>query len=193
MHRRTFIASAAAGIAAAPFLSSEASAATRGGPALLTISGAFPGGNRPAVGTLDQLMNKHGVQFERAHAFDYAALAALPTHTIEPVLEYDEKPHVLRGPLLTTVLKAAGVRQHDGLLVLRALDGYGAQLTLEEARAMRFIVATHLDSAPLPLGGLGPLWGVHDPAQVPGLRDKPLVEQFARSPWGLYHIEVMLA
>lgn len=193
MHRRTFIASAAAGIAAAPFLSSEASAAARSGPALLTISGAFPGGNRQAVGTLDQLMNKHGVQFERAHAFDYTALAALPTHTIEPVLEYDEKPHVLRGPLLTTVLKAAGVRLHDGLLVLRALDGYGAQLTMEEARAMRFIIATHLDSAPLPLGGLGPLWGVHDPARVPGLRDKPLAEQFARCPWGLYHIEVMLA
>lgn len=194
MQRRSFILSAAAGVAAAPFISTTATAAsTRGGPTLLTISGAFPGGNRAGVGKLDQLMNKHGVQFERAHAFDHTALMALPAFTIEPVLEYDEKPHVLSGPLLSTVLKAAGVRVHDALLVLRALDGYGAQVTLEEAREMRMIIATHLDGAPLPLGGVGPLWAVYDPARLPGMLDRPLAERFARCPWGLYHIEVMLA
>ena len=193
MKRRTFIATAAAGIAAAPFITPAASASTGSGPALLTISGAFPGGNRGATGKLDQLMQKHGVEFERAHAFDFAALAALPIHTIEPVVEYDGGAHRISGPLLTTVLKAAGVNMHDGLLVLRALDGYGAQITLEEAREQRFIVATHMDGVALSLGGVGPLWAVYDPARVPGMLDKPLAERFARCPWGLYHIEVMLA
>ncbi|MDX5362987.1 MAG: molybdopterin-dependent oxidoreductase [Pseudazoarcus pumilus] len=193
MKRRTFIASAAAGIAAAPFITPEASASPRSGPALLTVSGAFPGGNRGPAGKLDQLMQKHGVEFERAHAFDFAALSALPTHTIEPVVEYDGQPHRITGPLLTTVLTAAGVRVHDGLLVLRAVDGYGAQLSIEQAREQRFIVATHMDGAALPLGGVGPLWAVYDPARVPGMLDKPLAERFANCPWGLYHIEVMLA
>jgi hypothetical protein len=193
MQRRTFLASAAAGIAAAPFITPEASAAPRSGPALLTVSGAFHGGNRGEVTALDQLMSKHGVQFERAHAFDFAALSVLPTLTIEPVIEYDGRSHSITGPLLTTVLKAAGVGTHDGELVLRAIDGYGAQLTMDEAREMRFIIATHIDGAPLPLGGLGPLWAVYDPDRVPGMMDKPLGERFARCPWGLYHIDVVLA
>jgi len=193
MQRRSFLLSAAAGAVAAPFAgAAQASAVSVRGPALLTVSGAFPGGNRPGVGPLDQLMHKHGVQFEHAHAFDYAALLALPAQGIEPVLEYDGQPHALSGPLLTTVLKAAGVGLHDALLVLRALDGYTVQLTLEEARQTRMIVATHLDGAPLPLGGVGPLWALYDPARVPGLLDRPLGARFARCPWGVYHIEVLL-
>lgn len=193
MKRRTFIATAAAGIAAAPFITPTASASPRSGPTLLTISGAFPGGNRGPTDKLDQLMQKHGVEFERAHAFDFAALAALPTHSIEPVIEYDGAAHRISGPLLTTVLTAAGVSVRNGLVVLRALDGYGAQLTLEDAREQRFIIATHMDGAALPLGGVGPLWAVYDPARVPGMMEKSLAERFTRCPWGLYHIEVMLA
>jgi hypothetical protein len=193
MKRRTFIATAAAGIAAAPFLTPTVSASPRSGPGLLTISGAVPGGNRGGVGKLDQLMQKHGVQFERAHVFDATALAALPAQTIEPIVEYDGQPHRISGPLLTTVLTAAGVRIHNGLLVLRAMDGYGAQLTIDEAREQRFIVATHLDGVPLALGGVGPLWAVYDPARVPGMMDLPLAERFTRCPWGLYHIDVLLA
>lgn len=193
MQRRTFIATAAAGLAVASFVTPAATASTRAGQVLLTVSGAFSGGNRGPRTQLDQLMVKHGIEFSQAHTFDFASLAVLPAVTIEPIVEYDGKPHRITGPLLTTVLKAAGVGVHDAELVLRAIDGYGAQITLEEARQQRFIIATHLDGVPLAMGGVGPLWAVYDPAGVPGMMDKTLAERFAQCPWGLYHIDVALA
>ena len=190
MQRRAFIATAATAVAVAPFITPAGAAAPRPAPVLLTVSGAIANGNRGPRGALDQLMHKHGIEFERAQTFDYAALATLPTVSIEPQVEYDGQPHRLTGPLLTTVLKAAGVALHDAELTLRALDGYGARLNLDEARERRFIVATHLDGAPLALGGVGPLWAVYDPARVAGMMERRLAERFADCPWGLYHIEV---
>ncbi|WP_348639061.1 hypothetical protein [Diaphorobacter sp. LR2014-1] len=40
---------------------------------------------------------------------DAAAPQRMAAVTIQPTLEHDEKRHTLRGPLLTTVLAAAGV------------------------------------------------------------------------------------
>jgi hypothetical protein len=109
------------------------------------------------------MMHKQKVSFERARAFDFAALTALPARTIRPTLEYDGKAHALRGPLLEDVLKAAGAPE-DGAtrLLLRAVDGYAAALTVAQARAQHVIVATHLDGQPMALGGLGPLWAIYD-------------------------------
>ena len=79
------------------------------------------------------MMHKQKISFERARAFDYAALTNLPAHTIRPTLEYDGKAHALRGPLLEEVLKAAGTPQDDAVrLLLRAVDGYAAALTLAQ-------------------------------------------------------------
>ncbi len=39
----------------------------------------------------------------------FAALATLPAVKIRPTLEYDGRPHTLKGPLLTDVARAAGV------------------------------------------------------------------------------------
>jgi hypothetical protein len=190
MQRRAFIASAATAVAVAPFVTPADASAPRPGPVLLTVSGAIAGANRGPRNALDQLMSKHGVDFERAATFDQAALATLPVAHIEPELEYDARTHRLAGPLLTTVLKAAGVALHDAALTLRAIDGYRTELTLDEARERRYIVATQLDGAPLALGGLGPTWAVFDPARAPDLAGRPLAERFAKCPWGLYHIEV---
>ena len=57
-------------------------------------------------------------------------------------------------------------------------------------RDRRYIVATHLDGAPLSLGGLGPLWGVYEPDAFPEMKAKTLPERFANCPWGLFHIDV---
>ena len=91
-------------------------------------------------------------------------LARLPAVNIQPTLEYDAKTHRLSGPLLSTVLEAAGVatdlaNSAQGMLGLRALDGYTVALSLADARAYRMIVATTLDGAPLSIGGLGPAVG----------------------------------
>jgi hypothetical protein len=193
MNKREFLTAAVAG--ALPLASARAAASAGGGPGLLTVSGALERPNRgPFDPALDQLTAKHGVAFSRAFEFDAAALQRLPAVTIRPTLEYDARIHALSGPLLATVLEAAGAASDDELLLgLRALDGYKVELSLADARRYRMIVATHVDGQPLPLGGLGPQWAVYEADTLAPFRDRPLAERFALCPWGLYHIEVKRA
>ncbi len=195
MDKRQFLGAALA--AAAP-LSLAAPAPLRAsgrGPTLLTVSGAVTRSNRgPVDPTRDLMMHKQKVAFSKARTFDFAALLALPSITINPTLEYDAKAHALRGPLLTDVLAAAGALPSDkAQLLLRAVDGYVATLTMAQARTQRFIVATHMDGEPMALGGLGPLWAIPDADQVPELAARPLAQRFGGCPWSLYHIEVTQA
>ena len=197
MHKRRFLKAGAIGalaaIGAAPELSAAQNAPkTTQGPTLLTVTGLIGAGNRgPFDPALDQMMAKQKLAFTKGHAFDFAALTALPAITIEPTLEYDARPHALKGPLLLDVVKATGATVGDGTaLFLRAVDGYAAQVSVAEARQRRFIVATHLDGRPLALGGLGPLWALYDADRVPEMAAKPLPERFAACPWATYHIEV---
>jgi hypothetical protein len=195
MNKRQFLGAAAA--AGALPLGGQAAAASPpappDGPALLTVTGSIAQANRgPFDPALDQMMHKHGVSFRKAWAFDDAALRALPALTIRPTLEYDGKPHTLRGPLLVDVLARAGAMLGDKtVLVLRAVDGYNVELPLAQARARRFIAATHVDGKPMPLGGLGPLWAVYDADRVPEMAKLPLGQRFAACPWALYHVEVI--
>lgn len=192
MNKREFL-SAAAGVAVLPASSFAAnSPAAARGPALLTVTGAVNHGNRgPFDPAFDQMMKKQGVHFEHAYAFDFAALAALPAVSIRPTLEYDGKRHTLAGPLVTEVLRAAGAAPRDeARLVLRAVDGYAVVVPVPDIRKYRFIVATHLDSNPLPLGGLGPLWAVYEADRFADMAARPVSDRFALCPWGLYNIEV---
>jgi hypothetical protein len=188
MKKRHFLGAAAAG-AALPYAARAQQAKGLHGPALLTITGAVGKTNRgPMDGVLDQMMAKQKLTFDKAHAFDFAALAALPAVTIKPTLEYDKKPHELKGPLLTDVLHAAGATGTK--LAMRAVDGYAPSISMADAQKYRFIVATHLDGQPMPLGGFGPLWAVYDADKFPDMAAKPLDLRFAMCPWGLYHIDV---
>lgn len=195
MDKRSFLATAAAGGMTA--LASNASAApqARGGasPVLLTVTGAIGRTNRgPFDPVLDQMMAKQKVTFDKARTFEFAELAAMPRKTIKPTLEYDNKRHELAGPLLEHVLKAAGATPSATTrLQMRAVDGYSPSISLADARRLGFIVATHLDGKPLPLGGLGPLWAVYEPDRFPEMAAKPVSDRFALCPWGLYHIEVL--
>src|SRR5262245_28747820 len=125
MKKRQFLAAAAAGVAVplAAHAQKQNDKRPSGGPALLTVTGAISKTNRgPFNAVLDQMMGKQKLAFDKAHAFDFAQLAAMPAVTIKPTLEYDQKPHELRGPLLSTVLQAAGAT--GGKLAMRAIDGY---------------------------------------------------------------------
>jgi hypothetical protein len=195
MNKRQFLGAAAAA-GALPLAGQAAGAALPApadGPTLLTVTGAIAHANRgPFDPALDQMMHKHGVSFRKAYVFDDAALRALPALTIRPTLEYDGKAHALRGPLLVDVLARAGATLGDkSVLVLRAVDGYNVELPLAQARARRFIVATHVDGKPMPLGGLGPLWAVYDADRVPEMAAQPLAQRFEACPWALYHVEVI--
>lgn len=189
MNKRQFLGSAALVATALP---ASGAATMARGPTLLTITGAIKHSNRGALDpALDQMMHKQKISFSKALALDFAAITALPAGTIRPTLEYDSKPHELRGPLLLDVLALAGVGPGaPARLLLRAVDGYAAALPVAQARELRFIVATHLDRQPIPLGGLGPLWAVYDADRVPEMAARTLAERFASCPWALYHIEV---
>lgn len=191
MKKREFLAAAGFAVLPGATHAAKTTHASRG-PALLTLTGAIGRGNRgPLDPALDQMMKKQGVTFERAHAFDFAALTALPSVSIKPTLEYDRKPHTLSGPLMTDVLQAAGAASDDNArLVLRAIDGYAVVVPLADIRKYRFIVATHLDGHPMPLGGLGPLWAVYDADRFADMMAKVIGDRFAFCPWGLYHVEV---
>ena len=193
MQKRHFLNAAVAGAAAIPTLVKAQNAPkTSSGPTLLTVSGLIGAGNRgPLDPALDQMMAKQKLTFSTAHAFDFAAIAALPAITINPTLEYDNKPHTLKGPLLMDVLKLSGVKANDKTtLFLRAVDGYAASIPVNEAIKRRFILATHLDGRPMALGGLGPLWAVYDADRFADMAAKPVTERFASCPWATYHIEV---
>ena len=192
MKKRQFLSTAALAAAALPATGAAHTLKVARGPALLTITGAIARPNRgPFDPVVDQMMGKQKLAFSKAFAFDFASLAALPAQTIKPTLEYDNKPHVLRGPLLADVLGAASAQLGpDTKLVLRAVDGYAVTLPLAQARRDRFIVATHLDGAAMALGGLGPLWAAYDADRVPEMAARPVAERFGACPWALYHIEV---
>lgn len=191
MNKRQFMGAALA--AGVPVALAAPAAASPSGPVLLTMTGVLGASNRGAFDPgRDILFGKHKVSFSKAMALDFAALAALPARTIRPTLEYDAKVHVLRGPLLADVLALAGVRLQDSTrLALRALDGYAASVDGAQVRAQQMIIATHMDSQPLAMGGLGPLWAVYDADRIPAMAAKPLPERFGACPWGLYHIDIL--
>jgi len=191
MNKRHFLGTATlAGLW--PAVDALAADPARKGPGLLTISGAIGKSNRgPVDPALDQLLVKHGVKFDKAYVFDSEALLRLPSVRIKATLEYDAKLHSLAGPLLTSVLEAAGVpTTSEVTIALRAVDGYVVPLSMANARAYRMIVATEIDGAPLSLGGLGPQWAIYEADTLAAFKDKPLKERFALCPWGLYSIEV---
>jgi hypothetical protein len=196
MNKREFLGVAALA-SAGPVLGQAGASGASGanaarGPALLTVTGAIGRPNRGRFDpALDQMMHKQKISFERGFALDFTTLAKLPAFNIKPTLEYDGKPHVLRGPLLLDVLAFAGARPADSAkLVLRAVDGFAVTLGVEQARRQRYMVATHLDGKPMPLGGLGPLWAVVDADRIAELASRPLAERFGECPWALYHVEV---
>lgn len=194
MNKRTFLNLTALGLTSvsAAMEAGAATPATLHGPALLTVTGLIGPGNRGALDpALDQMMIKQKIKFDRAQAFDFAALTSMPAVTIKPTLEYDNQAHTLKGPLLMDVMKACGVKVNSKTaLFLRAVDGYAAQISATDAARYRFIVATHLDGKPMPLGGLGPLWAVYDADRFAEMAAKPVTARFESCPWATYHIEV---
>jgi hypothetical protein len=189
VNKRDFLAGAAAIGSVLPLPAAAQPARGYRGPVLLTVTGEITRTNRgPMDKVLDQMMAKQKLSFDKAHVFDFAALVALPSVAIRPTLEYDSKHHLLRGPKLSTILEACGAK--GSKLAMRAIDGYSPIISVEEAHRYNFIVATHLDKHPMPLGGFGPLWAIYEADRFPEMTAKPVDQRFANCPWGLFHIDV---
>ncbi len=178
----------AAGMAAQPSFAAPAKSDLQ---TILTLTGAIDRTNRPKMdGVTDQLMHKHGLQFERAWSLTLADLEKLPPQSINPTMEYDARVHRLKGPRLLDVLNVAGIsKARPSSLRLHGIDGYSPEISFDKAH--NFIVATHLDGAVLAVGGFGPLFAIIDADRIAELAQKPLPQRFADCPWGLYCIEVV--
>ena len=110
-------------------------------------------------------------------------------------IEYDDAMHELSGPLLETVLQAAGLDIAKAMrgghwITMQAVDGYRVQMPLAQAMRWGFVVATQMDGQPLFTGGLGPLWAIYDAQAVAELADTPFKSRFAKAAWGLYYIHI---
>lgn len=138
------------------------SVARADGGSLVTVIGEISSTNRgPFEPFRDAFFKFNDRQFDRAYAFDRAALKALPQATINANAEGWPAGVTARGPLVRDVLTAAGVPASASVSFV-ALDGYAVALSQEELRAQDWILATEIDGAPIGIGGRGPAWLMHD-------------------------------
>ena len=176
MKRMKYVATFAVALAA----SLPAAADGSSGPAVLTVAGAIDRTNRPPFDAArDVFFDYHERSFDRAWAFDLAALEAFPIR--RAAIDRGGGPEVFSGPRLTDVLDSVGCR---GALTTLALDGFGSEIPAPEVAARDWILATRADGRPFAIGGRGPLWLLFDP---PG--DRPATEEERGMwPWALFYI-----
>ena len=120
MKKRQFLSTAAlAGLGSVILPEAHAAASkSSAGPALLTVTGAIGKSNRGRFDPVrDQMMYKQKISFEQAHAFDFAALSALPKITIKPTLAHGGAKNwssaFLPAAYQGTALGHAGIRAKD--------------------------------------------------------------------------------
>jgi hypothetical protein len=156
------------------------------GPVVLTIVGDVGRTNRgPFDPFADKLMDVQGARFERAMAFDIAALTMLGAHRIR--VRYPTWPaaHTFEGPLLKDVLDAAGVT--GGAVRPIALDGYAAEIPYADLERWPVVLALKMDGRWLAVGGAGPTWIIYPRDDFPELA----TEDDAKWVWGVSHIQAI--
>lgn len=169
---------------AALFLLATPAAAQEAGGTLLTVSGDIGNTNRTRFDQFhDGFLNYHGKTFERAFEFDRAALAAMPQKSITANAEPWSASVKMQGPRLADVLAAAGATGKP--ITVYALDGYGAEMTVDQIAAQDWVLAMVADGKPLGIGGRGPLWLAYDTGS-----GKATAEQEGAWVWSVFHIEV---
>ncbi|XBQ16905.1 MAG: hypothetical protein ABL308_03280 [Oceanicaulis sp.] len=144
---RIFLTGLALLIAACAVPPDDDEAAT--GPVLVTVLSDTGAGTAPTEG----LFRIYGIEGP-ATGLTAADLAALPSDTIETDFPAGAAPRAFSGPRLSAVLEAVGAAGMGARLT--ASDGYQVELTAAEIAAGEPVLATHVNSAPLVTGGLGP-------------------------------------
>lgn len=139
------------------------------GPVILTISGAVAQPNRDGLAV-----------------FDLSMLEGLKGRRVTMETPWTQGEVEFSGPFLREVLEAAGA---DGSrLIIRALNGYSAELPISDARDIDTILATRLDGKIMTVRTKGPSMLVY-----PFDQDRALYNEkyFARSVWQIGEIEVL--
>ncbi len=155
------------------------------GPALLTVAGAITNSNRPAFDPhVDAFFGAHEQAFDKAFAFDRAALEALPQVALRATAEMWPATVAAKGPRLRDVLAAAGAAP-DATVTLVALDGYAVVLDANARASATWVLAIDANGAPLGIGGRGPTWLLFDTGDAVAGEN---IE--ARWAWSVFLIEV---
>jgi hypothetical protein len=156
-------------------------AAGAGSGAAVTVIGAVAAPNRPPFdGFHDAFFKFSDYSFDRAFAFDRAALAGLAQTTVSARAEGWPAAVTASGPRLRDVLKTAGVAPGATLRIV-ALDGYTLSLNPEELAAREWILAIDANGAALGLGDRGPAWLLHDTGGAAAT-----AEEEAKWVWSVY-------
>jgi hypothetical protein len=165
----------------------RAAPALSGGLVILTVGGLVGAPNRgPFDAKRDRFLDHSNLSFEKARVFTVADLAGLPQRTVTVGLGMDETH--FKGPLLGDVLAAASPMGGAKLVRLSALDGYAAELTLNDIGVQQWVLALEADGNAFGIGDFGPLYAVRQLA--PG--EKKTEEEGAKWVFSIYYIELMV-
>ncbi len=185
--RRRSLLGLLAGAAAAPFAIPAHGASTSNcGLVVLTVGGLVGVPNCPPLDEKrDRFFHHNNLSFEKARAYTFGDLLALPQEAAPVVVEGGEI--VFKGPLLRDVLAAAKPLAAAKTARLSALDGYGAEIPLAAVDREGWIVAVEAGGHAFGIGGVGPLYAV----RPLGPGQKRTDEEDAKWVFSLYYIELM--
>lgn len=138
------------------------------GDVVLTIEGRL---DHPNVGQTAQ--------------FDLAMLEKLAGRAGEMETPWTEGKVRFSGPLLRSVLEAAGAKGAN--LKVRALNDYAADVPVEDAEALDTILATRMNGETMSVRDKGPLFLVYPFDTNPETYNE---KYFSRSVWQIKEIEV---
>ena len=138
------------------------------GPVILTVVGAVSDANRDGKAV-----------------FDLAMLESLKGRSATMETPWTKSAAEYSGPFLREVLKAAGAK--GSRLLVRALNGYSAEVPFSDASSLDTILATRLDGQVMTVRAKGPTMLVYPFDLDPSLYNE---KSFARSVWQITEIEV---
>lgn len=165
MHRRSLL-----GLTALPLLAPRRAVALDApdGPVVLSLSGRL---QRPNVGAIA--------------AFDMAMLGRLPQAGFSTRTPWYAQARQFSGPLLRDVLSAAG--NQGSVMRASALNGYRADIPVDDAQRYDLLLARLLDDKPMPVRDKGPLFIIYPFDQQAGLRN---ALYYSRCVWQLNAIHL---
>lgn len=101
--------------------------------------------------------------------YSFEELEALGIQTVRTKTTWTEGEAEFTGPLLSRIAEAAGAQ--DGVMVIRAINAYEAEISLDEARTYPVILATRQDGERMSVRDKGPAWIVYPRSDYPELDD----------------------
>lgn len=117
--------------------------------------------------------------------FSMQMLSKLPQHTVTTKSPWYPAGAQFTGPLLRTVLEAAGAKGNK--IIASALNDYKTEIPFDDANAHDVILAYLMNGKPMPIRDKGPLFIVYPFDAKPELKSQVF---YNRSAWQLNRLKV---